>query len=66
MSVMGDVARESIISALCEKLKKKIEEHPEAAPALKELGVEMIEQQVTAPDGKVWSGFEEDYTFFKE
>ena len=61
MSITGDVVRENVIGALCKKLREKIQAHPEAAQALKEVGSEMIEQEM-GPD---YPGFEEDRTFFK-
>jgi hypothetical protein len=42
MSLQGDMAREDETQFLCKKLVEKIEKYPEAAKALKEVGIEML------------------------
>lgn len=50
MSIQGDIAREDETQFLCKKLLEKIKKYPEAAKALKEVGVEMLSNLPNIPE----------------
>ena len=50
MSMQGDNAREDLTKIICEKLREKIKKHPEATNALKEIGVEMLNELPNIPE----------------
>lgn len=50
MSIQGDIARENTTQFLCKKLAEKIERYPEAAYALKEVGIEMLDELPSIPE----------------
>lgn len=50
MGLMGDMARESETQFLCKKLAEKIEKYPKAAKALKEVGIEMLNDLPNTPE----------------
>lgn len=60
MSMAGDLAREDEIQALCRKLAEKVKKYPEAATALKELGLEELN---TLPRTPRWA--HEYYDLFR-
>lgn len=50
MSIQGDLAREDLTEFVCRKLKEKVKKYPEAASALKELGIEMLDLLPNSPE----------------
>lgn len=61
MSMQGDWAREDMIQVLCKKLMEKMEKHPKATPALKEIGIEMLDLLPNIPE---WA--DNYYNFFRK
>lgn len=61
MSMQGDSAREGLTDFICRILVKKIEEHPEAAPILKEIGLEVLAELDAVPS---WA--REYYRLFRQ
>lgn len=49
MSIIGDMVRESDAQFLCEKIVEKIKKYPEAEKALKEIGIEFLDELPTIP-----------------
>lgn len=52
MSMVGDLTREDDTRELCRRLAEKIKKYPEAAKALKELGLEELN---TLPRTPSWA-----------
>lgn len=50
MGMFGDIAREGMATRLCEVIKTKIEEHPDSAVVLKEVGREVLAELDYTPE----------------
>jgi len=50
MSIQGDAAKEGMTQFLCNKLVGKIERYPEATKALKEVGIEILDNLPNIPE----------------
>jgi hypothetical protein len=44
MGTAGDIAREDFAQFLCRRIAEKIEKYPEAGKALKEIGLEVLDE----------------------